>query len=177
MDIKKSNEVISVILERRSIRKFVSEKQINDDDLRIILQAGLSAPSAGNKRPVHLVVVKDRNLLHEFSAAKGEADMISRASLAIVVCGDENIQSYKEYLLEDCSAAVQNMLLCIHSLGLGAVWCGIPSILNDCYKTYKDKLGLPVNISPIAAIAVGYPNEVKTPIDRFDETKLHYENW
>jgi hypothetical protein len=68
-------------------------------------------------------------------------------------------------------------LLCIHSLGLGAVWCGVPSILNDCYMTYINKLRLPEYIIPIATIAVGYPNEVKMPIDRFDETKLHYEHW
>lgn len=177
MDSNKRNEVIEAILDRRSIRKFISGQQIADDDLDIILRAGLSAPSAANRHPVHLCVIKERNLLEELSVAKGEAEMIAKASLAIVICGDETIQSYKEFLYEDCSAAVQNMLLCIHSLGLGAVWCGVPSILNDCYTTYKNKLGLPENIVPIATIAVGYPNEVKKPINRFDETKLHYGHW
>jgi nitroreductase len=177
MDTKNYNEVIAAILERRSIRKYVPGQQISDDDLHIILQAGFNAPTAANKHPVHLFVIKDRNLLNDFSVAKGEAEMISKASLAIVVCGDANIQSYNDFLHEDCAAAVQNMLLCIHSLGLGAVWCGVPSILNDCYQTYKEKLGLPENIVPIATVAVGYPNESKKPNDRFDETKLHYEHW
>lgn len=177
MDEKKSNEVTAAILERRSIRKFVSGRQINDDDLHTILQAGFNAPSAANKRPVHLFVVKDRNLLKVLSTAKGEAEMIDNASLAIVVCGDENIEGYHDFLHEDCSAAVQNMLLSVHSLGLGAVWCGVPFILTDCYNTYKDKLGLPANIIPVATIAVGYPGEVKKPNNRFDDTKVHIDHW
>jgi nitroreductase len=69
------------------------------------------------------------------------------------------------------------MLLCIHSLGLGAVWCGVPSILEDCYKTYIEKLRLPENIVPVATIAVGYPDEVRKRNERFDEAKVHFERW
>ena len=103
--------------------------------------------------------------------------MIARAPLAIVVCGDEDKQFYREFLLEDCAAAVQNMLLAVHSLGLGAVWCGVPSLLKDCHQTYIDKLGLPTKIVPVATVAVGYPDEVRQPVDRFDESKIHYDCW
>jgi nitroreductase len=69
------------------------------------------------------------------------------------------------------------MLLCIHGLGLGAVWCGVPEILSDCFQIYKDKLNLPENIIPVAAIAIGGIGEEKPYIDRFDENKVHYDRW
>ena len=49
--------------------------------------------------------------------------MIADASLAIVVCADSSVQTYHDFLHEDCAASAENMLLCIHNLGLGAVWC------------------------------------------------------
>ena len=151
-------DVITAILTRRSIRKF-SSGHVSDKDLDVILRAGFHAPTAGNKRPVNFIVIKDRELLKVFSTAKQEAKMIAEADLAIVVCGDRDKQPYHDFLHEDCSASIENMLLCIHGLNLGAVWCGIPSILTDCYKVYQDKLELPTNVIPVAIIAIGYPNE------------------
>lgn len=177
MTAYRNNEVISAIFGRRSIRKFVPDQQVSQTDMHLILQAGLCAPSAANKRPIHLIIVKDRETLKALSHAKGEAEMIAKAQLAIVVCGDKSVEWYNDFLHEDCAAAVQNMLLCIHSLGLGAVWCGVPSILEDCLKTYIEKLGLPENIVPVATIAVGYPDEVRNPNEMFDVGKVHFEHW
>lgn len=56
-----------------------------------------------------------------------------------MVCGDKNIQGIKEYLRDDCSAATQNMLLCIHGLGLGGVWCGVTPN-SDWYKLLISRL-------------------------------------
>lgn len=169
-------DVITAILTRRSIRRF-SPGHISDEHLQAILRAGFHAPTAGNRRPVHFIVIRNRELLNAFSTAKREAEMIAEADLAIVVCGDQDIQAYHDFLHEDCAASIENMLLCIHGLNLGAVWCGIPSILTDCYKLYQDKLELPTNITPVAIIAVGIPNEEKTHIDRFDQKRVHYDHW
>lgn len=169
-------DVFTAVFTRRSMRKF-SPGHINDKQLHMILRAGFHAPTAGNKRPVHFIVIKDRELLNAFSTAKQEAKMIAEAALAIVVCGDRDRQPYHDFLHEDCAASIENMLLCIHGLDLGGVWCGIPSILTDCYKVYQDKLDLPTNIVPVAIIAVGIPNEEKPHIDRFDEKRVHYDHW
>jgi len=169
-------DINTAILTRRSIRKY-SPTQIDDVTLKSILNAGFHAPTAGNKRPVHFIVIKDKATLKALSEAKQEAEMISMANIAIVVCGDKQIQGYNDFLHEDCSASIQNMLLCIHGHGLGAVWCGVPSILSDCFQIYIDKLNLPENIIPIATIAIGGIGEDKPYIDRFDEKKVHYDRW
>jgi len=164
------------ILTRRSIRRFV-ETQISDEMVKNILQAGFHAPTAGNKRPVHFVLVKDKALLKILSQAKQEAEMIHHASLAIVVCGDNSKQTYHDFLHEDCAASIENMLLYIHANGLGAVWCGIPQILSDCFQIYKETLNLPENIIPVGTIAIGGIGEEKSYIDRYDNEKVHYNHW
>ena len=169
-------DIFTALFTRRSIRRFV-QGAISLDDIRMILKAGFHAPSAGNKRPVHFIVIRDRSILKALSKAKQEAEMIDEADAAIVICGDKNIQNYHDFLHEDCSAAIENMLLCIHGLNLGAVWCGVPSILSDCYQIYIDKLGLPENIVPVGTIAIGYPKEKGKIIDRFDEARVHFEHW
>lgn len=173
----RQNEVLAAILTRRSIRKYEQDKPISEGDLRAILTAGLCAPSAANRQPVRLIAVRDRAALAALSTAKGEAEMIMRAAMAIVVCGDSTAQSYREFLIEDCAAAVQNMLLAIHSLGLGAVWCGVPSILEDCVEVYRNALALPEHIIPLATIALGVPAETRAPMSRYDESKIHQDRW
>jgi nitroreductase len=150
---------------------------ISDEQIQTLLTAGFHAPTAGNKRPVHFIVVTDRKLLSQLSQAKQEAEMLNESALAIVVCGDKDKQPYHDFLLEDCAAAIQNILLCAHGLGLGAVWCGVPAILTDCMKVYTDYLHLPPNIVPVGTVAIGYPGEEKEYIDRFDASKVHYNEW
>ncbi len=169
-------DVNTAIFTRRSIRKFESG-EISDDILRTILSAGFHAPTAGNKRPVNFIVVKDRSLLKVLSEAKEEAQMIGKSDTAIVVCGDKRKQPYHDFLIEDCSASIENMLLCIHGFGLGAVWCGVPEILSDCFQVYVDTLHLPENIVPVGTIAIGHIGEKKSCTDRFDEEKVHYNCW
>lgn len=171
------NKTMETILTRRSIRKYEQDKPVSEDDLRAILTAGLCAPSAANRQPVRLIAVRDRATLAKLSTAKGEAEMIARAAMAIVVCGDSTAQTYREFLIEDCAAAVQNMLLAIHSLGLGAVWCGVPSIMEDCVGVYRDALALPGHIIPLATIALGVPAETRAPMNRYDEAKIHLDRW
>ena len=166
----------TAILTRRSIRKFVPF-EINEELIKTILTAGFHAPSAGNKRPVHFIVIKNREILKKLSEAKQEAEMINNAELAIVVCGDKNIQPYHDFLHEDCAASIENILLCIHGNGIGAVWCGVPQILDECFQIYKNTLKLPENIIPIGTIVIGGIGEEKHFIDRYENEKIHYEKW
>ena len=169
-------DVYTAILNRRSIRKFTSE-QVSDETLKMILNAGFHAPTAGNKRPVHFIVVKDNMIKEALSKSKLEVDMIKDCDVAIVVCGDKNIQPYHDFLHEDCAASIENMLLCVHGCGLGAVWCGVPEILPDCLQVYIEKLNLPDNIIPVGTIAIGGTGEKKSYINRFDVKKVHYDCW
>ena len=118
------NETIQAILSRRSIRKFTSEP-IKPEDLKLILAAALSGPSACNFRPVHLVVMDDRAVIDQFAEIHKFAGMAKGAPLVIAVCAETNLSTISShYWRDDAAAAMENLLLAAHSLGYGAVWCG-----------------------------------------------------
>jgi nitroreductase len=131
------------------------------------LEAGFYAPTAHNARHWHFIVIDNKDIPSKFG---------DRAACRILVCGDSNIQKRREYLYQDCAAATQNMLLCIHGLGLGAVWCGIPAN-SESYRRFKTLLELPKEIIPVAQIAFGYPDEEIQSENQFDKQKVHYNKW
>jgi nitroreductase len=102
--------------------------------------------------------------------------MIQQSNCCIIVCGDKVLQGIKEFLIADCAASTQNMLLAAHGLGIGAVWCGI--IGNSHWKKQiVDQFNLPESIVPISVISLGYSNDIKTCENRFDTSKVHIEEW
>ena len=82
----------------------------------------MSAPSAGNERPWHFIILTDRSLLNEIPKFHPYSAMVKHVSVAVLVCGDRTLEKHKGYWVLDCSAATQNMLLAAHAKGLGAVW-------------------------------------------------------
>ena len=168
-------DVLTAIRTRHSIRKYTSEP-IVDGLLNTILHAGLYAPTAKNKRPYHFIVIKNRDTLSELSCNNPNASMLVHAACGIVICGDRNIEGMKEFLYADCAAAAQNILLCIHSLGLGGVWCGVAAN-SEWYKLIIEKLNLPLKVQPIAVIALGNPDENKVSNGKWESEKIHYDIW
>lgn len=167
--------VIDAILTRRSIRKFTGQV-ISGDQLDLLLKCGFQAPSAYNLQPWHFVVVKEKENLEKIADIHPYAKMLPQAGCGIIVCGDITREKKEGYLVEDCSAAIENILLAAHGTGLGAVWCGIyPD--TERARAFSEILNLPENIIPVGLIAVGYPDEEKPPQERFDPAKVHYESW
>jgi len=168
-------DVLAAIKTRQSIRKFAS-RPVGDDMVTTILCCGMYAPTAKNKRPCHFIVIRNRQLLAELASQNSQAAMLESAAGAIVICGDKNIEGMKEFLYADCAAATQNILLGIHGLGLGGVWCGVASN-SDWRKRMIAALELPVKLEPVAVIAFGWPDEEKELRGRWEPEKIHYDRW
>ena len=168
-------DVLDAIFTRRSIRKFTGEP-INEDDLRTILKAGFQAPSAHGFQPRDFVVVRDKGTIEKIAQFHKYGKMLPKAGCAIIVCGDKKKQPEKGFLIEDCSASIQNILLAAHGLGLGAVWCGLYSV-TDLTEHMSKILGLPENIIPIGMAVLGVKDGEEEPIDRYDESKVHFDKW
>lgn len=173
---KTSNiDVITAITTRNSIRKFTNE-DVDENSINTILNSGFCAPSAKNKRPWHFIVIRNKKVLIDISSIDSNHSAIGEASCCIIMCGDKAMQGMNDFLIEDCSASMQNMLLTINGLGLGGVWCGIHTG-GKAYRSIVDLMELPPKVIPIGIIAIGYPAEKKVNYDRFDKTKIHYEKW
>jgi nitroreductase len=169
-------ELYDGLLTRRSIRKFTGE-MIDDENIIKIIRAGMYAPSANNTRPWHFIIVDDKELLKKVMTVHPYSSMLSQASHAIIVCGDEELQNGPGYYLIDCSAATQNILLAAHALGLGAVWLGVEP-KSDRKKSIKEIFGLPDHVHPVSIVSVGVPVKIPEKIpSRFEPGKIRKNSW
>jgi len=172
-----NTEKIDFILKRRSIRKYTTQP-VNDEIIELLLKAAMSAPSAVGKDPWRFIIVKDKKLKQRIVEQLPNGKMMSEAPVGIVVLGDINAahSNLPGYLLQDCSAAIENLLLAASSLGLGAVWLGVYP-REERMNHIKTVFNSPENIIPVACIAVGYPAEKKEARTRYNPNFVHFEKW
>lgn len=174
---KNSNKMdtLETIFTRRSIRKFKPEP-VDQNDLRVILKAGMYAPSARNQQPWQFLITDRDDLKEKIMKVHPYASMLSEAPVAILVLGDTDLEKSPGYWPVDCAAATQNMLLAAHSVGLGAVWLGVYP-RKERIRAIREIFRLPANIQPFALIALGHPNEKKEAPERFREDRIRFNEW
>lgn len=173
------NEVLRNIHARRSIRKY-QDKQVPRDVLEQIIEAGLRAPSAMNRQPWHLTVVRGRahtdRINAELKAAVGRMPENRYKSLVgkesyyagykaptlILVSADPAASLMGE---ADCACLLQNIFLAAHSLGVGSCWinqlgsvCGEPG-----FRALLDSLGVPSANFVYGTAALGYAADDANP--------------
>ena len=171
------DDKLGFIFGRRSIRVY-SPGAIEEGAVRKLLEAAMAGPSAMTKDPWRFVVVRSPQTLSKMAAALPGGKMLSTASLAIVACGDLEaaFERHISYLLQDCAASIENLLLGAHVLGLGACWVGVhPG--EDSLRQIKTMLSLPGSVVPVAAIAIGNPGEQLEARTRYNKSFVHYEKW
>ena len=171
----KSMDVLEAIFTRSSIRRFSGEA-VSDSDIELLLRAGSQAPSAHNIQPWEFIVVRDKAKFDAIAKVHSYAKMLPQAEACIIVGGDKDKQKMTGFLIEDCSAAIQNILLTAHGIGLGAVWCGLYPVTQNT-KIVKNTCLLPSNILPVGMVVIGHKSEDKEKVVRFDADKVHYETW
>ena len=168
-------DAFEVMRTRRSVRDYTDEP-VSDEGVDALLRAAMAAPSAGNQQPWRFVVVRDREVLRAVAAAEEYGAMIAHAQVAVVVCADMRLVGHEGFWVQDCAAATQNLLLAAHALGLGAVWVGTYP-RQERVEGVRAVLGLPENIIPFAAVAVGHPVERPALVDRFDPQRVHLDRY
>lgn len=115
-------EVLDAIRQRHSYRGKYKEIPVPKDDLRKIMQAGLDAPSGCNKQTTSLIAVDDPCILAKFYELMEMP--ASKAAPAAVCVLTQRINAYRDkcFSVQDYSAAIQNMLLAIVSMGYQSCW-------------------------------------------------------
>jgi nitroreductase len=158
-------DLLRIIKERRSIRAFHSEKEIPAADVEQLLEAAIWAPSAGNVQPWRFYVISDQRLKQALVRAAYGQSFIADAPVVLVVCVELNEASMSYgsrgatlYCIQDTSAAIQNILLLAHAMGLGSCWIG-------AFEESKAAVALncPNDRRPVAIIPIGYPAEKPSP--------------
>ena len=171
------NQMLDFIFSRRSVRKY-EDREVPDDMIRDLLEAGMAAPSAVAKDPWHFIVLKNRETINKLADVLPHGQMLRQATAAFVVCGDIT-QAHGElesYMLQDLSAAVENILLAANALGLGTCWLGVHP-RTERMENIINLFDLPENIIPMCGIAIGWPKDKPGARTRFNQDKIHWEQW
>ena len=173
-----SEKVMENILNRKSVRKYTKE-EVKKEKLEMLVRAGMAAPSARNSQPWLFFVINDRAILDNLAKQLPNAKMLLNAKAAIVVCG--NLQKAlegdgREFWVQDCSAATQNILLAAESMGLGAVWTGAYP-RKETVNIIKVELGLPEHIVPLNVIPIGWQTGEEKPKQKYTEENIRWNKW
>ena len=158
---------LDIAKQRCSTRGF-TDQQVEPEKLALILEAAHVAPTAGNRQPVRLVVVRSQEGLEKL----GKATKLYHAPLAILVCADRNVawtrpQDKKQTCDIDAAILTDHMMLQATELGLGSVWIGAfdPTIV-------REEFCLPDHIEAVSILALGYPQNALTSPDRHSQTRI-----
>ncbi len=164
-------ELFEAIEKRHSYRGAFKDEIVSRKDLEAIVEAGLKAPTGCNAQPTTFVIVDDETILQKIQAMhpKNKAMQQCRAMIACLVNVDpEPVYESMSFEVEDCAAAVENMLLAVTALGFATVWIDGWLRVEGRAERIGELLGVPegkiVRIAlPIGAPAEEYPRPKKKP--------------
>ena len=168
---------METIFKRRSVRKY-TETPVTDVQIKQIIRAGMAAPSAKNSQEWGFVVLRDPEIYKKFSEVHVNAFAMKTAQAAILVCADLSKEQDpgQGWWIQDCSAAMENMLLEATDLGLGSLWLGVyPK--EDRVDCMKEVCKLPENVEPLGIIALGEPTKERPAIDRYLEEQVFLDTY
>jgi len=144
--------LLDMILSRRSIRNY-ENKEIPQEILRQVLEAGRQAPSAANRQPIRFVVVTDIEVKNELSKSLF-GKHVKNAPMVIVGCADEESLLTGKWAVVDTTIALQNIVIAAWTFGIGSCWIG-----SFSEEKVKELLRIPDKWRIVALLTLGYPAE------------------
>ena len=171
--------VFDCIRTRRSVRKY-KDKQVPWDNIVEILQAAKFAPFAGNVFNCKFIVIKNEDKRKAIAEACAQQYWMQDAPIQIVVVGEpEKAERYygarggRLYTVQGAAAAMQNILLTAHSIGLGSCWVGA---FDE--EEIRRLCNLPEHVNVQGIVTIGYADEIPEmpPKYRIEHT-MFFEKW
>ena len=171
------DERLAPIFGRRSVREFLP-RAVEQREVAALLEAAMAAPSACASYPAEFLVLTDPAARAAVAEFLPNGRFLAKAPLGFVVCGDLARACHGElsYMIQDCSACVENLLVAAHLLGLGTCWLGVhPNA--ERVANIRNYFRLPESVIPIAAIAAGWPAKTPPPRTSYDAAQVHLNQW
>lgn len=155
-------EIFKAIEERYSYRGPMEQTSIPREELRKIVECGLKAPSGKNAQTTEFVIIDDQSTLQQLHQLH-PANKAMQQSPAMIACivdrQAEKIYEGYDFQLEDCAAAVENMLLAITGLGYASVWIDGWLRVERRAEIVADLIKLPADKKVQILLPVGKPME------------------
>jgi len=165
------NQIIQNMLDRRSARAFQTQ-QLKEEELQLILTAGLSAASANNSQPWHLTVIQDQEILNwiveknkDKMRQSENPEVVQRANdpnthnfyhapTVVILSADQN----RVYGKPDCANVATQMSLAAHSLDIGSCYVAsfMQAFTGEQMQQLIEKVKIPQGYQPFLSLALGY---------------------
>jgi nitroreductase len=153
-------ETLEAINQRRSVRKYL-DRPVEFEKITTIIDAARKAPSAGNLQDWNFIIVTEKDLIRQVASYSIEQYWIQTAPAVIIVCGlPEKHEMYyglrgkRLYNVQDCAAAIENVLLAATDLGLGTCWVGAFE-----EEKLRSLFAIPADVRPQAVVTLGYSDD------------------
>lgn len=185
------NETIALINNRKSIRVY-EEREISDEDRKLILNAALQAPSPGNMTLYTILDIKDQAVLDTLAVTCDNQPFIAKSKMTLIFCADykrwydvfcRHVDSVRKpaegdlFLAQaDAIIAAQTAVLAAESLGIGSCYIGD---ITERFETHRQLLKLPQYVVPACMVCFGYPTpqqKARQKPQRFAVEDVVYEN-
>ena len=180
--------VMTNILNRKSVRSYTGDT-IPAKVMENLLRAAMAAPSGRNIQPWSFVVLNDTSRYDEIFGENFNMGMYKQSAAVVVVCADTTVvrpprdnpdapavQQPNGIWRDDMGAVTENLLLAVEAYGLGACWTACYPYA-DRMGPVKKALGLPATVVPYSVVPIGYPAGDEQPKDKWDASRIHYNNW
>jgi nitroreductase len=165
--------LFDIMYNRRSIRRYVQDKPVEQDKILMLLKAAMSAPSACNLQPWEFIVVTEEDRLNQLKdCIDSENGRYYNAPAAFVVCSNTSYIPWEGDGEMDCSAAIENILLAAAAMELGTVWIG--AVDDDAVRKLFD---IPEHVAVISVVFFGYPAEQKAPRTQYTEEAVYWQKY
>lgn len=162
-------EFFDLIQKRYSVRGYKSTP-VEQDKLDKILGAAVLAPTAANRQPFRLLVVRTEGRQAELKRIYGR-DWFVQAPLVVCACavpGESWVRrDGKNYAEVDATIAFAHLILAARDIGLGTCW-----IAAFDAAAARDVLGLPPELEPVAFSPLGYSADAARPKKRRPSSDL-----
>ena len=159
-------ELFEAIAKRHSYRGNFLKQPVPRADLQKIVAAGIRAPSGCNNQTTSFVMIDDPDLIQKIAQIAPKTFIQTAPALIVCVVNPTPLSREWSFALEDCAAAVENMLLAITALGYAAVW--LDGFLREANRSQEigRLLSVPPPLRVQVLLPVGVPEQQWPPKDR-----------
>lgn len=185
------NDTLKLLHERASCRAF-ADRDIPQDLLESVLEAGVRAPTGGNLQPYSVIVVREQATRERLAGMCGNQRFIARAPVDLLFCIDWHRSrrwarmedapfaadhSFRHFWIsfQDTVICAQNICTAADSVGLGSCYVGT---VMACLSELREMFNLPQGVFPVVLLSLGYPSVQLQPRPKFPQSiMVHYESY
>lgn len=169
--------ILDVIKSRRTVRRY-TDADISDEQVRLLLEAAVSAPTRFDIQPWHFVRLRNKPLQRQVADTMRMHPYLETAAVVVAVWGEPD---RSPTWLMDCSAAIENLLLAAHALDLGGAWVGGPGAFawDEVETLLRKAIGVPEGVRLASLVALGIPAQTLGPHgkERWNRLHIHVDTW